>query len=70
METSGNFKQIYFSIVFNVKVDSWNVKQFYLTHWSDTLTSGQGGPGSDGNEDVFCIPQSSCITGASLSDCY
>ena len=32
-------------------------------------TPGQSGPGSDGNEGVLCIPQSSSITGASLSDC-
>ena len=30
---------------------------------------GQSGPGSDANEGVFCIPQSSSITEASLSDC-
>ena len=27
------------------------------------------GPGSDGNKEVLWIPQSSCITGASLLDC-
>ena len=30
---------------------------------------GQSGPGSDGNEEVFCIPQSSSIAGTSPSDC-
>ena len=30
---------------------------------------GQSGPGSNGNGDILCIPQSSSITGASLSDC-
>ena len=30
---------------------------------------GQSGPGSDGNEGVLRIPQSSCITGTSPSDC-
>ena len=29
---------------------------------------GQSGPGRDGNEGVFCIPQSYSITVASLSD--
>ena len=32
-------------------------------------TPGQSGPGSDGNEGVLHIPQSSSITGASSSDC-
>ncbi len=31
--------------------------------------SCQNGPGSDGNEDILRIPQSSSITGTSLSDC-
>ena len=30
---------------------------------------GQSGPGSNGNEGVLHIPQSSSITGTSLSDC-
>ena len=34
-----------------------------------TITPGQSGPGSDGNKGVFCIPQSSSITGNSPSDC-
>ena len=33
-------------------------------------TPGQSGPGSDGNEQVLRILQSSSITGASPSDCY
>ena len=32
-------------------------------------TPGQSGLGSNGNKEVFCIPQSSRITGASPSDC-
>ena len=32
-------------------------------------TVDQSGPGSDGNEGVLCIPQTTCITGASPSDC-
>ena len=30
----------------------------------------QSVPGSDGNEEVLCIPQSSRITGTSPSDCF
>ena len=33
-------------------------------------TLSQSGPWSNGNEGVFCIPQSSIITGASSSDCF
>ena len=36
---------------------------------SGTTTPSQRGPGSDGNEGVFHIPQSSSITGTSPSDC-
>ena len=36
---------------------------------SGTTTPGLSGPGSDGNEGVFCIPQSSSIIGTSPSDC-
>ena len=36
---------------------------------SGATTSGQSGPGSDSNEVVLRIPQSSCITGTSPSDC-
>ena len=36
---------------------------------SDATTPGQSGPGSDGNDGVFCITQSSSITGTSPSDC-
>ena len=36
---------------------------------SGTTTLGQSGPGSDRNEVVLCIPQSSNIIGASSSDC-
>ena len=36
---------------------------------SGTTTLSQSGPGSDGNEEVLCILQSSSITGASPSDC-
>ena len=36
---------------------------------SGTNTPGPSGPGSDGNEMIFRIPQSSSITEASPSDC-
>ena len=36
---------------------------------SGAITLGQSGPGSDGNEGVLSIPESSCITEASPSDC-
>ena len=36
---------------------------------SGATTPGQSGPGSDVNEGVLCIPQSSSFTGASRSDC-
>ena len=36
---------------------------------SGATTLCQSGPGCDGNEEVLCIPQSFCITGASSSDC-
>ena len=61
-----------FSLSVNVKVHNLNVKQFFLTHSKDSITCitpGQSGPGSNGNERVLCIPQSSSITLASPSDC-
>ena len=41
------------------------------TDWilSDTTTPGDRRAGSDGNEDILRIPQSSSIMGASPSDC-
>ena len=36
---------------------------------SGATTPSQSGPGSNGNEGVLRIPQSSCITGTSPSDC-
>ena len=43
-----------------------------LTSWNWSLsgatTLGQSGPGSNGDKGVLCIPQSSSITGTSLSD--
>ena len=37
---------------------------------SGATTPGQSEPGSDGNEEVLCIPQSSRITITSPSDCF
>ena len=48
------------------------MKQFYLTHGYDTIKYYHPDPigtGSDGNEGVLCIPQSSSITKVSSSDC-
>ena len=39
------------------------------TAQSGATIPGQSGPGSNGNEGVFCIPQSLSITGTSPSDC-
>ena len=36
---------------------------------SGATIPGQSGPGSDGNERMLRISQSSCITGASPLDC-
>ena len=36
---------------------------------SDATIPGQSEPGSGGNEEVLCIPQSSSIIEASPSDC-
>ena len=43
----------------------------WLIDWglSGATTLGQSDTGSDDNEGVFCIPQSSSITGTSQSDC-
>ena len=37
---------------------------------SGATTPGQSGPGSNGNEGVLCIPQSSSIAGTSPSDLF
>ena len=43
------------------------LKQFYFKQFS--LAEDQNGPGSDSNEEIHCIPQSSSLTGTSPSDC-
>ena len=65
---------------FNVKNSSFQTIQFSMSRkfssiWpidrtpSDSTTLDQSRPESDFNEGILCIPQSSCITEASLSDC-
>ena len=59
------------NIQFSQTVLIWTIQfsismQFYFTHRYNPC---QSGPGSDGNEGVFHIPQSSSITGTSPSDC-
>ena len=41
----------------------------YIGPLSGATTLGKSGPGSDGNEGVFRIPQSSSIAGTSPLDC-
>ena len=41
----------------------------YIGPLSGATTPGYSGPGSDGNEGVLRIPQSSSIAGTSPSDC-
>ena len=49
--------------------------QFSISTWFSSTwpigatTLGSNGPGSNGNEEVLCIPQSSSIIRASPSDC-
>ena len=43
----------------------WPIDRILIRYYH----SGQGGPESDGNEEVLCILQSSSITGAPPSDC-
>ena len=76
------FKQISLRWVrsFNVKIVLFQAIQFsistqFCSIWpidralSSATTPNQNGPGSDGNEGVLRISQSSSITGASPSDC-
>ena len=76
---------IHFSIVFvhkqlNVKTVLFQTIQFSISTqfnsiWpidrtlSGATTPGLSGPGSDGNEGMLCILQSSSITGTTPSDC-
>ena len=56
---------------FTILVSEHHPQKFYLTHrtLSGATTLGLSGPGSNGNEGVLHIPQSSHITGTSPSDC-
>ena len=53
----------------------FNISTLFSSIWaidktlSGTTTPGQSGTGSDGNEGVLHIRQSSSVTGTSLSDC-
>ena len=58
------FQTVQFSI--NTQITSiWSIDKTLL----GATTSGQSGPGCDGNEGVLCIPQSSSMTGTLPSDC-
>ena len=54
----------------------FSISKLFSTIWyiertiSSATTPGQCGPGSDRNDRVLHIPQSSSITGASPSDCF
>ena len=64
------FLTIQFSISY-LFTHSLNTKQLYLTHRCYKVLPflGQSEPGSDGNEGILRIPQSSSITGTSPWDC-
>ena len=70
MFTQLNFKTVPFQTV------HFSISTLFSSIWpidrtlSGATTWGQSGPGSDGNKGVLCIPESSCITGAPLSDCF
>ena len=53
----------------NVKIVLFQTIQFSIRIVSGATIMGQSGPGSDGNEVVLHILQSSCITETSPSDC-
>ena len=68
-------KQFYFKQFSLAQIHSLNVKKAVNSNYSIdralsvATTLGQSGPGSDGNDGVLRIPQSSSITGTSPSDC-
>ena len=71
--TQLNVKTVLFqAIQFSLSVQ-FNISMQFSSIWpidralSGATTQGQSGPGSDGNEGVLCIPQSSCINGTSSS---
>ena len=64
-------KQFYLPLVICLYSVSMSNSFIWLTDrsLSRATTSGQSGPGSDGNKGVVCIQQSSSITGVSPLDC-
>ena len=69
MSTQLNIKTVLFQ-VFQSRINT----QFSSIRPTDrslsgATTSSQSGPGSDDNEALVCIPESSSITGTSPSDC-
>ena len=65
MSKKGLFQTIQFSI--STRFSSiWSIERAL----SGATTPGQSGPGSNGYEVVLRIPQSSCISAISPSDCW
>ena len=63
-----NIKTVLFHVIqFNISTQFSSISLIDIT-LSDATSPGQSGPGSDDNEGVFCIPQSSRIILTSLSD--
>ena len=64
---------LYKSVIFHTI--HFSISMHFSSIWpidrtpSGNTTPGKSGPGSDGNEGVLRIPQSSSITGTSPSDC-
>ena len=60
-----------FIIFDNLEIIDICMSTFFTEYsfYSSATTPGQSGPWSDGNEFELRIPQSSSITGTSLSDC-
>ena len=56
------------------QVIQFSISMYFSSIWPidktllSATTPGQSRPGSDGNEEVLCIPESSSITGTSPSD--
>ena len=64
-----NIKTVLFqTIQFNISTQLSSIWPIHRT-LSSATTPGQSGPGSDGNEGVFNIPQIFSITGISPSEC-
>ena len=57
------------TVKFSISIEFSSIRPINRT-LSGATTLGQREPGSDGNVGVPCIPQSSSITGTSLSDCF